>query len=394
MDDKPELVTTDKDEFVLSEGKLPIAEGSPDQKEHEDSISRSCNEGDMNPHKSAVNPALWMICGAFSFTLMGGMANALGPRCDWRIVAQSRTIFSFFVALMLARMAGAKLVLFRPRILWLRSIAGTLSLMSTFYALSHLPVADVLTLTNTYPLWIVLIGFLIWGETVEPSILIAIASALVGVVLIQQPHMEGNRAALASALAAATFTAVAMMGLNRLGQIDPRAVVTHFSGVAALIMIPVILLGHPVDWKSMADPVTVLLLFGVGITGTIGQIFLTKAYAAGSAPRVAVIGMSQVAMALMFDILYRQKLPLPGSLAGMFLVVGPVMWVILQGKGRPKVATSTGAKLNQGLQNSCETVEMQIQSGCISCNETPSVPKSALIVQGLNKPDPVGTSPS
>ena len=153
---------------------------------------------------------------------------------------------------------------------------------STFYALSHLPVADVLTLTNTYPLWIVLIGFLIWGETVEPSILIAIASALVGVVLIQQPHMEGNRAALASALAAATFTAVAMMGLNRLGQIDPRAVVTHFSGVAALIMIPVILLGHPVDWKSMADPVTVLLLFGVGITGTIGQIFLTKAYAAGS----------------------------------------------------------------------------------------------------------------
>ena len=254
--------------------------------------------------------------------------------------------------------------------------------------------ADVLTLTNTYPLWIVLIGFLIWGETVEPSILIAIASALVGVVLIQQPHMEGNRAALASALAAATFTAVAMMGLNRLGQIDPRAVVTHFSGVAALIMIPVILLGHPVDWKSMADPVTVLLLFGVGITGTIGQIFLTKAYAAGSAPRVAVIGMSQVAMALMFDILYRQKLPLPGSLAGMFLVVGPVMWVILQGKGRPKVATSNGAKLNQGLQNSCKTVEMQIQSGCISGNETPSVPKSALIVQGLNKPDPVGTSPS
>ena len=104
--------------------------------------------------------------------------------------------------------------------------------------------------------------------------------------------------------------------------------------------------------------------------------------------------MSQVAMALMFDILYRQKLPLPGSLAGMFLVVGPVMWVILQGKGRPKVATSTGAKLNQGLQNSCKTVEMQIQSGCISGNETPSVPKSALMVQGLNKPDPVGTSPS
>lgn len=394
MDEKPEPITTDRDEPVSSEGKMPLAGGLSDNKDDEEFTSRSCNEGYTHPRKSPVNPALWMICGAFSFTLMGGMANALGPRCDWRLVAQSRTIFSFFAALTLARMAGAKLVLFRPRILWLRSIAGTLSLMSTFYALSHLPVADVLTLTNTYPLWIVLIGYLIWGETVEPSILIAIASALVGVVLIQQPHMEGNRAALASALAAATFTAVAMMGLNRLGQIDPRAVVTHFSGVAALIMVPVLLLGHPVDWQAMADPITGFLLLGVGITGTIGQIFLTKAYAAGSAPRVAVIGMSQVAMALIFDILYRQKLPLPGSLAGMFLVVGPVMWVILQGKGRPKVATSNGTKPNQGLQNSCETVEMQFQSGCISGIEALSVPKSESMVQGLTKPDPVGTSPS
>lgn len=394
MNAKSELTTTQVDKATFSEDLVPVEGRSSKIIESENLRNRPDSEGQNDAHKSLANPALWMICGAFSFTLMGGMANALGSRCDWRIVAQSRTIFSFFAALTLAQISGAKLVLFRPRILWLRSIAGTLSLMSTFYALTHLPVADVLTLTNTYPLWIVLIGFLIWGETVEPSILMAIASALVGVVLIQQPHLEGNRIALAAALGAATFTAVAMMGLNRLGRIDPRAVVTHFSGVAALIMVPVLFLGHPVDWQAIADPITVALLLGVGITGTIGQIFLTKAYAAGSAPRVAVIGMSQVAMGLMFDILYRQKLPLPGSLLGMLLVVGPVMWVILQGKGRPKVAKLYGINPNQVLQNSCETFEMQTRAGCISGKESLSVPKSTSIVQGLKKPDPVGTSPS
>lgn len=277
-----------------------------------------------------------MLCGAFSFSVMGAIANALGGRCDWRLVAQTRTIFSFLAALMLARLGGVRLVYVRPRILWVRSIAGTFSLMSTFYALSQLPLADALTLTNTYPLWIVLIGYVIWGERVELSIGVAVVSAVAGVALIQRPHMQGNSLALASALMAAVFTSVAMMGLNRLGAIDPRAVVTHFSGVAALVMVPVIALGHPVAWAALRDPVTVLMLLAVGVTGTIGQIFLTKAYAVGSAPKVAVIGMSQVAMALMFDILYRQKLPPVTSLAGMALVVGPVVWVMLQGKGRPR----------------------------------------------------------
>lgn len=296
------------------------------------------SSGSASP--DALKPAFWMICGAASFTLMGGMANILGTRCDWRIVAQSRTIFSFLAAATLAHLAGAKFVAFRPRILWVRSIAGTLSLISTFYALTHLPVADVLTLTNTYPLWIVVIGFLAWGESVEGSILASIISAVIGVALIQQPHMEGNRVALFAALAAACFTAVAMMGLNRLGHIDPRAVVAHFSAVASIAMVPLLYFGHPADFSVLQDPATLALLLGVGITGTIGQIFLTKAYAAGSAPRIAVIGMSQVAMALVFDLAYRGKMPPSLSLAGMTFVVAPVIWVILRGKGRAKHGTN------------------------------------------------------
>jgi drug/metabolite transporter (DMT)-like permease len=287
--------------------------------------------------------AIWMICGAVSFTFMGGMANILGTKCDWRIVAQCRTIFSFLAAVALARAAGASFVIFRPKILWVRSIAGTISLISTFYALTHLPIADVLTLTNTYPLWIVAIGFVAWGESVEGSILTAIVSAIIGVVLIQQPHMGGDRFALFAALAAACFTAMAMMGLNRLGNIDPRAVVAHFSAVASIAIVPLLFIGHPADFGALHDPVTILLLAGVGITGTIGQIFLTKAYAAGSAPRVAVVAMSQVAMALVFDTIYRGKLPPSMSLAGMMFVVAPVIWVMLRGKGRSRPGRSASS---------------------------------------------------
>jgi drug/metabolite transporter (DMT)-like permease len=311
-----------------------------DSAETASDTTASPGEEDGCKRPSGGNPAVFMILGAISFTFMAGMANALGSRCDWRLVAQSRTILSFLAALTLAKLGGATLVFARPRILWMRSFAGTFSLMTTFYALANLPIADVLTLTNTYPIWIVLIGFLVWGEVVEPSLLLAIFSAVLGVILIQQPHLDGNMLAIASALSAAVFTSVAMIGLNRLGSIDPRAVVTHFSGVAALIMIPVISFGHPVDWSDLRDPITLALLAGVGITGTIGQILLTKAYAIGSAPRIAVIGMSQVAMGLVFDIAFRQQLPPTLSLIGMAFVVCPVLWIISRGKGRPSPSAS------------------------------------------------------
>ena len=110
----------------------------------------------MTPERADRRPAAWMVTAAFSFASMGALAHALGPRCDWFLTAFIRILCTFVFSVGLARLAGAGLVLWRPRTLWVRSISGTISLLCSFYALSRLPVADVLTLTNTYPLWIVL----------------------------------------------------------------------------------------------------------------------------------------------------------------------------------------------------------------------------------------------
>ena len=61
------------------------------------------------------------------------------------------------------------------------------------------------------------------------------ASGLVGVVLIQQPHLGGDRFAVLVALLSSVSTAVAMMGLHRLRGLDPRAIMAHFAGVASLV---------------------------------------------------------------------------------------------------------------------------------------------------------------
>src|SRR5262249_26091540 len=101
-----------------------------------------------------------MVCGCFCFAWMGEFAGQLGRlHCDWRIVALARSTLACLFAVLLARLVGARLVLWQPRVLWLRSIAGSVSLLCTFFALTRVRPCEVLTLTNTFPIWVAVLSW-------------------------------------------------------------------------------------------------------------------------------------------------------------------------------------------------------------------------------------------
>lgn len=266
-----------------------------------------------------------MLVGAVSFAMMGSFTHALGSRCDWLLVALVRASFMLGSAIVLARSAGVRLVVFRPPTLWIRSIAGSVSLVCNFYVISVLPVADALTLTSMYPLWIVVISA-VWLRRIPSALeLGGMASGLVGVALIQRPHLDGGGFAAMVAVFSSATTAIALMGLHRLRHVDTRAVVAHFAGVGSLIAglwlaIRSIGAGAPV---MQTDPTTLGLLLGVALSGTLGQICLTRAYALGVPTRVAVIGLSQVAFGMLADVWVWGRVLSPLTLLGFVLVLSP-----------------------------------------------------------------------
>ncbi len=280
----------------------------------------------------ASRAALWMLVGAFAFAVMGAFTHALGSRCDWLVVAFVRSTFMFAATVLLARGASVKLVLFDPPTLWLRSTAGSISLMCNFYAMARLPIGDALTLINTYPLWIVLFsGILIrrapgWAEVV------GITCGLAGVAMIQQPNLEGNRLASGVALLSAISTSISMLGLHKLRSVDARAVVAHFAGVASVVTGVCVFLRPGVSYANLDDLTTLAMLFALAVTGTVGQVCLTKAYAAGAPARVSAVGLSQVVFAVMLDVAIWQRQLTPAMLAGVALVVGPSAWLTARAK--------------------------------------------------------------
>lgn len=276
-----------------------------------------------------------MLLGAAAFAVMATLSRAAADRCDWRIVTLARAGLMLVFAFVLARVRRVPLVFPGPRPLWLRSFAGTCAIFCTFYAYTHLPVGDAATLVNMIPVWVTLLSWPLLGVRPGVRVWAAVAVCLAGVVLIAEPHFKQGSLGAAAGVASSLFTAVVMMSLHRLGDVDPRAVVVHFSVCATAATGAVFLASPEVVRQSAAlSAGTVALLLSLAFAGTIGQIALTRAFAQGSPPRVSLVGMTQIPMAVLLEILFLGRSYNARSVAGMALVVAPTAWLLLRGDAR------------------------------------------------------------
>lgn len=286
----------------------------------------------MSAERPAFTPYGYMLAACFFFAWMSEIAHWLGPTCDWRLIALLRSFLALIFASLLAQLAGAQLVFWHTPMLWLRSCAGSLSLLCTFFALTQLRAAEVLTLTNTFPIWVALLSWPLLHVRPRLSVWLAAGCGILGIVLIQQPHFQvsdGARLAIPLALVAALTSALAMLGLHRLKGLHPWAIVVHFSAVATVTTLTLCFLGEPVPVEHLLDSHHLLLFLGLGATATLGQLCLTQAFTAGSPARVSVVGLTQVLFALGIDQFLGGCTFDLTTLAGISLVIAPTAWMML-----------------------------------------------------------------
>ena len=273
---------------------------------------------------------LHMLGASLAFAVMAAFSRRAGELCDWQLVVVARAVVAFFFAAIIAKAGRVKLVWRGSATLWVRSVAGSAAMLCNFYALAHLPVSDTLTLMNTSPIWVTLLLWLIFGQRPTMRIICAVVTSVAGIALIQQPHFQRGKFACLMAVCGAFCTSIAMLGLNRLKHLDPRAIVVHFSGVAGVATVLFLLLSNRKGYSTLLGHKSVLpLLTLVGAAGVAGQIGMTRAFAKGPASRISVIALSQILFGLSFDVLFWNRSVNLISLFGMVLVIVPTAWLIL-----------------------------------------------------------------
>ncbi|MFL5339108.1 MAG: DMT family transporter [Gemmataceae bacterium] len=291
------------------------------------------------PGRTARRAYVMMLVSAVSFAAMSECARAAGQGIgDWRIAAVARGGVVLMFALAVARVRGTRLTWRGSPTLWVRSITGSVAMLLTFFALTHhVNVATALTLTNTFPIWVTLLAWPVLRERPNRAATVAILCGIAGVCLIERPDLGVFRGTSVAALGAAFCTAVVMLGLHRLKNLDALAIVVHFSAVATVVCagytVVTALAGQPVALGPLLEPTNLALLAGIGLFATTGQIFMTEAFKTAAPQRLAVIGLSQVVFALGLDYLLWHHTVQGLALAGILLVIAPVAWLLLKQRG-------------------------------------------------------------
>jgi drug/metabolite transporter (DMT)-like permease len=280
--------------------------------------------------RGPLRPYLWMLASALSFSTMGALSRLLAVSSDWRFLAFIRAALMLLFAGAIAGGSRTPFSLVGTPILWMRSLVGSLSMICTYYTLTHdLPFAEATTLIKSYPIWVALLSWLVLRDRPSGKVWVAILTGAAGVAAISQPHFDHASLSLGVGTLSAICTAVVMLGLNRLSSIHPRAIVLHFALISTVIMGAVYLAFAPkASLGAFGSARGVAMLLAMGLLGTVGQIALTNAFATGDPSKVSVVGLSELIFGVIYDRAIWDRRFGWITLAGIALVAAPTAWLL------------------------------------------------------------------
>ena len=218
--------------------------------------------------------------------------------------------------------------------LW-RGLLGVSAMSLGFFALTLLPLPEVVSIGYAAPLLATLFAAMFLGERLRVYRLTAIAVGFAGVLLVLSPRLGGAGEAadgaaplLALGALAALFSAV----MSALAQTVTRglvatertdAVVFWFTITCTTVSLATL----PFGWTLPPAPLAGLLALS-GVLGGVGQIFLTESYRHAELGTVAPFEYTSMLFALAIGYLVFDEVPTGAMLAGGALIVAAGLAVV------------------------------------------------------------------
>lgn len=264
-----------------------------------------------------------MLVAALGFAIMGALVKAAASKFSSAELVFYRSFFGLIAIYMV--IVQQRLPLKTPHLNkhLTRSLIGFLSLVLFFYAIAHLPLATAITLNYTSPLFLAILSPLMLHEKPKKILYLTITLGFIGVLLVLQPSVNhqsilAGMIGLGSGLGAAMAYAYVKQ-LANLNEPDWRTVF-YFTLVSTLGAGIWMMVHH---FTALTQP-DLLLLIGLGLSATIAQLALTRAYRTGKTLTVASLAYMTVVIASLLGVFFwQEKLSLPEWLGiGLIMMAG------------------------------------------------------------------------
>ena len=290
--------------------------------------SASVSPAARAPSRERLRGIAFMVAAVFVFSIMDALLKRLsahyGPlqvsclRCASSLVCLAVT--------MVWQRSWMSLRAANPVLHLIRGALGITMLASFVFAVHRLTLARTYSLFMAAPLVMTALSVPLHGEQVSGRRWLAIAAGMSGVLLILQPWGKGLMS-----LAAASAAAVAMICYS-LSALTVRSLGRSNSSMSMVFWYLVLVsIGSGVlaieDWRPvLADDW--LWLAGIGISGALGQFWLTDAFRRAPPSVVAPFEYTSILWAFAIDWIFWSATPTAGLLVGAAIVVACGIFVI------------------------------------------------------------------
>ncbi|MHB8476194.1 MAG: DMT family transporter [Steroidobacteraceae bacterium] len=284
-----------------------------------------------------------MAAAVFVFAIMDALLKGISSRYGPLQVACLRSISSWLFLLPPIAWAGSWRGL-RPRnpqLHLLRAVLGIGMLASFVYAVRRLSLAQTYSVFLTAPLLMTALSVPILGEKVAGKRWLAIVIGLGGVLVILRPwgHSDFSLIAAAAAALATICYSLSALTVRTLGRGNSSMSMVFW--YLLLVGIGSGVLANA-DWR----PVPVAdwgWLIGIGVTGALGQMWLTDAFRRAAPAVVGPFEYTSILWAFAIDWIFWSASPSSSLIVGACIVVAGGIVVIVDERRLGQLALSAAS---------------------------------------------------
>ena len=275
----------------------------------------------MAREPSNLKAALWMAGSITSFLVMSVAGRATTSVLNVFQVMEMRSVIGFVMLLPLVHLAGG-LAAMRTRRPWLhigRNVAHYAGQYAWLYALTMIPLAELISIEFTTPIWTALLAVFFLGERLTRPRLTAILLGLVGIVIIVRPGLTTIQPGHLIVLGAAVAFGISLVMVKSLTRTDNVVRIIFWMLIiqSAIGLLPAIYV-----WQNPPAGLWPWILL-IAFTGSCSHYCLAQALAHADATLVSPIDFLRVPLsALIGWLLYQEQIDMWTAAGAILILAG------------------------------------------------------------------------
>ncbi len=292
-----------------------------------------------------MHGAAILVFGLFLFSIQDMIIKFFSDQYSVLQIVFIRGLVSMVVIALLIKIfwPGIAFLSKRPLTASTRGLFGFASYLAYYLAVAAMPLAEVVAIVFTMPLFVTVMSALVLGEKVGIRRWSAVVVGFIGVVIILSPSGEFNALAVTLAFAASITYATQTTITRFLSSHDAPLtlafnsilVFTCASGLLSLLLlIGVIdiesnhasLAFFSRDWVMPENWHLLLMLF-LGINGAAGFYCLSKAYCLSEASAIAPFEYTYIIWAIVFGIVFWNEVPGVTTIVGVIVLIVSSLYI-------------------------------------------------------------------